>query len=284
MPPAEDLMRIDLHTHSIRSDGSDEPAELIQKAAAAGLDAVALTDHDTTAGWDEAFVAAESAGIKLIRGIEFSVTSEGRGQHLLGYGLDPDQALVAEILAKASTSREDRVAALFDRLDAMGLGVDREFVVGLAGGIPSRKHVAAGLVRAGHVDSDDAAFARYLNEGGPAYVQRYRPSIEEAIAAIKAAGGVAVIAHPRDTRRGPGVTDERFVELKAAGLDGIEVDHQSHDSPVREGLHAIAADLGLHATGSSDYHGNRRSGYDLGCNTTDPVVATALLGEAALGL
>ncbi len=271
-------MRIDLHTHSIRSDGSDTPEELVELAVAAGLDVVALTDHDTVAGWDGAAAAGERLGIKVVLGIEFSTTNVDRGQHLLGYNVDPSHPAVHEILSRGATSREDRVAALFARLDDLGLSVDREYVTSLAGGIPSRKHVAAGLAKAGHVPTDDEAFAQFLNEGGPAYVERYRPTIEQAIAAIRDAGGVSVIAHPRDGKRGPGVSEERFAELAACGLDGIEVDHQQHGVEVREELRSIASNLGLAVTGSSDYHGTRKTDHDLGCNTTEPHVAEALLG------
>lgn len=273
-------MSIDLHTHSIRSDGSDTPGELVGRAAAAGLDVVALTDHDTVAGWHEAVEAGERLGIKVVLGIEFSTTNEGCGQHLLGYNVDPTHPPTAEILARGTTSREDRISALFAKLDDLGLSVDREYVTSLAGGIPSRKHVAAGLVKAGHVGSDDEAFARFLNEGGPAYVQRYRPTIEEAIVAIRGAGGVSVIAHPRDGKRGPGVSEERLAQLSTVGLDGIEVDHQQHPADVREELRRIAANLGLAATGSSDYHGTRKIDHDLGCNLTDVEVAQGLLGSS----
>lgn len=271
-------MRVDLHTHSVRSDGSDSPRELVERAAAADLDVVALTDHDTVAGWGDAADAGQQLGIRVVLGIEFSTTNEGRGQHLLGYNLDPEHPAIAEILRRGATAREDRVAALFDRLDELDLSVDREYVTSLAGGIPSRKHIAAGLVKQGHVATDDEAFARFLNEGGPAYIQRYRPTIEDAIAAIRDAGGVSVIAHPRDDKRGPGVTEERFAELSAGGLDGIEVDHEQHTQQHRAGLRAVAANLGLAATGSSDYHGTRKTGHDLGCNLTDAEVAEKLLG------
>lgn len=193
---SKDAMRIDLHTHSNQSDGSDTPGELIEQAVAAGLDVVALTDHDTVAGWSEATEAGKRLGITVVCGIEFSTSNDGRGQHLLGYNLDPCHPSIAEILERGATSREDRVLALFAKLDELGLSIDREYVTSLAGGIVSRKHVAAGLVKKGHVDSDDEAFARYLNEDGPAYIQRYEPCIEDTILAIRGAGGVSVIAHP----------------------------------------------------------------------------------------
>ncbi len=277
-------MRIDLHTHSRLSDGTDTPAQLVEQAAAAGLDVVALTDHDTVAGWEKAIDAGVRLGIKVVCGTEFSTTNEGRGQHLLGYNFDPNHPAIAEILRRGASSRKDRALALFDRLDSLRLPVDREYITSLAGGIPSRKHVAAGMVKEGYVATEDQAFAEWLNEGRPAYVQRYRPTIEDAIAAIRDAGGVSVIAHPRDERRGPGVTGARFAELAAVGLDGIEVDHRQHEPEARAELRQIAADLGLAVTGSSDYHGRIKTDHDLGCNLTDQEVAQSLLGLNFNGL
>lgn len=276
-------MRIDLHTHSLVSDGSDTPEGLVARARAAGLDAIALTDHDTVAGWEAASAAGERLGVRVVLGIELSTSNGSRGQHLLGYNLDPAHPAVHEILRRGATAREDRVAALFSRLDDLGLPVDRDHVLSLAGGIPSRKHVAAGLVRAGHATTDDEAFAEFLNESRPAYVPRYRPTIEQAIGAIDAAGGVSVIAHSWDRKRGAVIAEERFSELASCGLDGVEVDHPAHAAEDRDALRSIAANLGLAVTGSSDYHGTRKTGHDLGCNTTDPAVAQALLGADLSG-
>ena len=272
-------MRIDLHTHSLHSDGSDTPTELVRKAAEAGLDVVALTDHDTVAGWDEAVEAGERFEIQVVRGVEFSVTSESRGAHLLGYGFDPKHSAIAEILKRSASSRTDRAEALFDKLEELGKRVDRKYVEGLAGGIVSRKHAAAGLVKAKHFKDEDAAFRELLNEGKDGYVERYRAVIDETIRAIAAAGGVSVIAHPRDVRRGPGVSDERLAELKGVGLTGVEVDHQAHAPDVRKALRGIARDLSLVITGSSDYHGTRKVDHDLGCNLTSFDAAYALLGS-----
>lgn len=272
-------MRIDLHTHSVLSDGSDSPSKLIELAAAAGLDVVALTDHDTVAGWEEATVAGDRLGIKVVRGTEFSTTNEDRGQHLLGYNFDPREEAIAEILRRATTSRAERAEALFARLDDLRLTVNREYVNSLADDVPSRMHVAHGMVSAGYVATTDKAFELYLNEGCDAYVQRYRPTIEEVIKAIRAAGGVSVVAHPRDERRGRGMTESRFAELKAVGLNGIEVDHEQHEPEVRAELRLIAANLDLVATGSSDYHGTRKTNHDLGCNLTSLENAQRLLGS-----
>ncbi len=277
-------MRIDLHTHSVLSDGTDTPAKLVEKAAEAGLNVVALTDHDTVAGWDDATAAGDRFGIKVVLGVEFSTTNEDRGQHLLGYNFRSDRSAIVEILTRAATSREDRAAKLFERLDHLGVGVDRKYVNDLASGVPSRKHMAAGMVEAKHVTTDDEAFEKWLNPGRPAYVQRYRPTIEDAIVAIRDAGGVSVIAHPRDDRGEPPITEARFAELAAAGLNGIEVDHQKHNAEARAELRSIANDLGLAATGSSDYHGTNKINHDLGCNLTDVEVAQRLLGASLDGL
>lgn len=272
------MLRIDLHTHSLCSDGSDTPTELIEKAARAGLDVVALTDHDTVSGWEESAMAAGRVGVSLVRGAEFSTEFDGHGQHLLGYEFDPDHSAVAEILRQSSTAREDRFDGLVARLEELGAPIDRAYAVDLAGGIPSRSHVAHAMVAAGHVRDLDQAFSAYLNEGAAAYVPRYRPTTPDAITAIRDAGGVAVLAHPRDAKRGTAaVTDEQIADLQRAGLAGLEVDHESHSSEVREELRALAAELGLHATGSSDYHGTRKTGHGLGCNLTRPSVAKTML-------
>ena len=275
-------MRIDLHTHSSRSDGTDTPAELVRKAAEARLDVMALTDHDTVKGWPEALAAGREHGVRVVTGIELSVTDEASGRHLLAYAVDPGHPRLAEVLRKAETSREDRIAELFMRLAELDMPVDEQRVRADAGGIPSRKHIAGAMVAAGHVADEDEAFREWLNEGRPAYVKRYRPDIVEAIEIVHDAGGKAVIAHPRDTRRGPGIDDDRMAELAEAGLDGIEVDHQAHDPGIRDDLRALAEHLGLIATGSSDHHGARKVDHDLGCNLTDPEQARRLLGELAL--
>jgi predicted metal-dependent phosphoesterase TrpH len=268
---------IDLHTHSLRSDGSDTPREVIEHAREAGLDVVALTDHDTTSGWSEAQHAADNCSITLMKGIELSTRNNGKSQHLLGYGFDPGHEAIADMLNKAATSREGRVQQLFDTLATLGVRVEHDDVWSdvETHGLPGRKHFAAALVMAGHVPDDAAAFTRYLAEGGPAYIQRWAPTIEDAIQALRAAGGVAVIAHP--WARGSVITEERFAELTDAGLNGIEIDHVEHEAPEeRARLRGIARRLGLVATGSSDYHGTKKQRNDLGCEVTDPNEAEAL--------
>jgi len=272
-------MHIDLHTHSVRSDGTDTPAELIANAAKAGLDVVALTDHDTTVGWAEAAEAADRHGIRLVCGIELSTRNQGAGQHLLGYGFDPAHPAIADMLQRAQTSREGRVEDLFSKLAELEVPVDRQEVYASVtpGGVPSRKHFAGALVSAGYVRDDIEAFDRFLDRGRPAYIRRYAPDIEETIQALRQAGGVAVIAHP--WARGATITEARFAELLEAGLGGIEVGHQEHTAQARDELEAIARNLGLAATGSSDYHGTRKTDHDLGCNRPSPEGPEALLGS-----
>ena len=271
-------MRIDLHTHSNCSDGTDNPADVIAKAAQAHLDVVALTDHDTTLGWVPAGAAAEHHGIHLVRGIELSTRNGDHGQHLLGYAFNPaDPALVA-MLARGNEAREGRTAAILERLNEHGLELtDKQVRAEVTGDATvGRPHIAAAMITAGHVSDHAEAFDDYLKPGAKAYVERYAPDIIDAIRVIAAAGGVTVIAHPRG--RKSLVPEGRFDELKAAGLTGIEVDHQEHSAAQREELRGIARNLDLVVTGSSDYHGANKKNHDLGCNLTAPEELERLLG------
>ena len=265
-------MRIDLHTHSSASDGTDTPAQLMREAAAAGLDVVALTDHDAMSGWAEAQQAADEVGITLVPGLEVSTTFAHRGVHLLGYLPDPTYApLVAEldrILAGRTSRTPGMVAALRDA----GIEITEEDVRRESGGsvAAGRPHVADALVRLGLVGDRTAAFAEFLNPGKPGYVNRYATPLEEMIPLVVAAGGVPVIAHPWGRRGGTVLDAAALSGLKDLGLAGIEVDHQDHPPELRTRLRAIAADLDLVVTGSSDHHGLGKIDHDLGVNTTDP--------------
>lgn len=277
-------MRIDLHTHSRVSDGTQSPTELVRAAAAAGLDVVALTDHDITAGWDEASAAADAAGIALVRGIEISTRFRGRGVHLLAYLPDPgDPALRAE-LERILDGRDQRVPAMLERLRALGIdGATEEALaeVTVDAAATGRPHVADLLVRLGAVGDRDQAFADYLAEGRPAYVDRYAADLVRMLGVVTGAGGVPVVAHPWG-RGSAGVLDEdAFVVLTAAGLFGIEVDHLDHDPAQRDRLRAIAAALGLVVTGSSDHHGTGKVDHDLGVETTAPDQLERILARAA---
>lgn len=276
-------MRIDLHTHSRVSDGTDAPAELVRQAAAIGLDVVALTDHDTAAGWGEAAEAARDAGIELVPGMEISTVDGHRSVHLLAYLLDPTYPPLAEELGRILAGRSARVPVMVERLQGLGIDISVEDVVveSSDAAASGRPHVADALVRLGAVRDRDEAFDRYLAAGRPAFVQRYAADLRTMIRHVSAAGGVSVIAHPWGRSRREQPDEAGFAALKAAGLSGIEVDHQDHSPEQRARLHAIARDLGLVATGSSDYHGTGKTHHDLGVNSTSPQAYADLLERAA---
>ena len=266
-------MRIDLHTHSNRSDGTDSPTALVEKAKAAGLDVVAITDHDSTAGWDEAQAAADRVGITLVRGIEISTMLDGVSVHLLGYGFDPaDTSLLSE-LDRILTGRDQRLPQLLDQLAEHDMHLTEDDVVAQSGhaAASGRPHVADAMIAAGYVADRDEAFRDWLYDDGPAYVERYGAPLREAIDLVRDAGGVSVIAHPWARRGARVLTPGVVAELAAQGLAGIEVDHNNHRDDVRAELRSLAADLGLVITGSSDYHGTGKGPeFHLGAHTTAP--------------
>ncbi|MGW5094912.1 PHP domain-containing protein [Streptomyces nodosus] len=265
-------MRIDLHTHSTASDGTDTPAELVRNAAAAELDVVALTDHDTTRGHAEA-IAALPGGVTLVTGAELSCRLDGIGMHMLAYLFDPEEPA---LLAERELVRDDRVPrahAMIAKLCDLGVPITWEQVARIAGGgSVGRPHIASALVELGVVDSVSDAFTpEWLADGGRAYVEKHESDPFEVIRLVKAAGGVTVFAHPAASKRGRTVPESAVADLAAAGLDGIEVDHMDHDRDTRARLRGLAAELGLLVTGSSDYHGSRKTCV-LGEYTTDPEV------------
>ncbi|MFI1395164.1 PHP domain-containing protein [Streptomyces sp. NPDC020681] len=265
-------MRIDLHTHSTASDGTDTPAELVRNAAAAGLDVVALTDHDTTRGHAEAAVALPE-GLTLVTGAELSCRLDGVSLHLLAYLFDPHEP---ELLRERELVRDDRVPraqAMVAKLQELGVPIDWDRVARIAGeGSVGRPHIASALVELGVVPTVSDAFTpEWIADGGRAHVVKHELDPFTAVRLVKAAGGVAVFAHPMAAQRGRTVSEKVIAELATAGLDGIEVDHMDHDAPARERLRVLAADLGLLATGSSDYHGSRKT-CRLGDYTTDPEI------------
>ena len=275
-------MRIDLHTHSRVSDGTDAPADLVRAAREHGIDVVALTDHDTAAGWDEAAAAAEETGVELVRGMEISTRHEGHSVHLLAYLPDPAYPPLAAELDKVLEGRSDRVPRMLARLNDLGIAITPDDVAAVSrdATVSGRPHVADALVRLGVVADRTEAFDRYLGWGKPAYLDRYAAGLVDTIGLVAAAGGVSVIAHPWG-RSGSERPDEGdLARLVDAGLSGIEVDHQDHGPQARERLRAIARNLDLVVTGSSDYHGSGKADHDLGVNTTAPEEYARLLGLA----
>jgi predicted metal-dependent phosphoesterase TrpH len=278
--------RIDLHTHSTASDGTDSPTELVAAAAAAGIDVLAITDHDTTAGWDEA-AAALPTGMTLLRGAEFScVSPTGRGDrdvsvHLLGYLFDPGHEAVVTEQTRLRAERVDRLHRMTEKMAADGYPVDLETVFALLpeGASAGRPHLARALVAAGVVESVSAAFDTLLHNGSPYYVPKVDTPVVTAIEMVRAAGGVAVFAHPFARRRGRVVEPSVIVELAAAGLAGVEVDHPDHVPEDRALLAGLAADLGLVTTGSSDYHGTNKI-TPIAAETTAPESLEMLVSRA----
>jgi predicted metal-dependent phosphoesterase TrpH len=278
-------LRIDLHTHSSASDGTDDPAELVRVAARAGLDVVALTDHDTTAGWAAA-AAACPPGLRLVRGAEFScVSPDGRGGrvsvHLLGYLFDPAHPAMLDEQARLRVERRDRLVRMVTLLAEDGYPVNpATFLDRFPPELPAgRPHLARALVEQGVVASVDDAFARLLNNSSPYYIPRADTPVERAVRMIDEAGGVAVFAHPFARKRGRVVHPSVISELAEVGLAGVEVDHPDHSPEDRERLRAQAAELGLLATGSSDYHGANKT-TPIGAETTAPEAFERLVARA----
>ena len=268
-------MRIDLHTHSSVSDGTDLPAELVAKAAEAGLDVVALTDHDTFAGLSEAVAAGQRVGIRVLEGMELSCVRHGQSVHLLAYGADPASADLGTELDLVRAGRRNRLSPVLARLAELGVPVTEAEVREQVGRSPSlgRPHIADALVARGHVRDRQEAFDRFLADGRPAHVRRYGIELGRGVDLVHAAGGVAVVAHPWGRGREHLLPPDALAALvEEHGLDGFEVDHQDHPAEARRRLRRLADDLGVLATGSSDYHGLGKVEHDLGCNTTAPEV------------
>lgn len=265
-------MRIDLHTHSRVSDGTDSPGELVRRAHEQGLDVVALTDHDTYDGWGEALAAAEECDIELVPGVEISTQLEGHGIHLLAYFVDPGYRPLARELARIRIDRRERLQRISNRLTQTGMPVELSEILAVArhASTVGRPHVADVMVAKGYVRDRDEAFALWLSAGRIGFVEKYAPDVVATIAHVHAAGGIAVLAHPAARGWRGLIAADTLTLLANAGLDGIEVDHQGHDLDARVALRAAAADLDLIATGSSDYHGKGKADHDLGVNTTAP--------------
>ncbi len=275
-------MRIDLHTHSVASDGTDAPDEVVASAAEAGLDVVGLTDHDTTAGWVAAEAAALRHGIALVRGAELSCRAEGTSVHLLAYLYDPaDAGLLAEA-GRVRASREGRAQEMVRRL-AADYPVTWADVVAQTGpdATVGRPHIADALVAAGVLPDRSAAFTSLLTQDSPYYVQHYATALVDAVRLVLAAGGVPVMAHPGASNRGRVLSDAAIRAAADAGLVGLEVHHRDHTPEQVARLTALAAELGLIVTGSSDYHGLGKPNV-LGERTTAPSVLAAIVERGRL--
>jgi len=284
-------VRIDLHAHSSASDGTDTPAELMAAAVAAGLDVIAITDHDSTRGWDEA-VCARPEGLTLVRGAELSCAhraapgpdgAPGRrtSLHMLAYLFDPTAQAFVDERVRLREDRRRRGREIVERMIADGLPITWERVSELAGdGAVGRPHMARVLVEQGAVASVNEAFDRYLRDSSRYFVDKADTDVFAAIALTLASGGAPVFAHPFARRRGRIVDEAVIADLAAAGLVGLEVDHPDHAPEDRDALRGIAANLGLIVTGSSDYHGTNKT-TPLGAELTDPEQYEALAAAAS---
>jgi len=270
-------MTIDLHTHSTASDGTVPPAAIPALAREAGLEVVALTDHDTLAGLAAAGRAAREAGVEFVPGVEISCRIDEVEVHLLGYFVDPGHRPLTDELELIRLDRSNRAVRMVHRCREFGADITIEQVRAIAGTAAiGRPHVAAALVAAGVVAQPAEAFTdRWIGDGGRADVPKHVLTAERAIGLVRAAGGAAVLAHPRSFKRRAEVTDAQFAELVVAGLAGIEVDHPEHEPTVRSALRHLATELGVLATGSSDFHGDRKP-VRLGEFTTPREVLAAL--------
>ena len=262
---------IDLHTHTTWSDGTDTPRGLINAALTSGLTTIAITDHDSIAGWSEAMSALRGE-LALVLGAEIScLTETGTSVHMLGLLFDGNNLDIQAMLEQTRDDRVPRMVKMIELLNSAGIEITMADVEASKepGATLGRPHLADALVARGHITSRDAAFQGLLNNDSEFYVAHMAPTPEVAIAQIRRAGGVAVIAHPYASHRGEFLTSEDFTSLVAAGLNAIEVDHRDQNPVEREILRAIARDMNLVVTGSSDYHGRGKLNV-LGENRTDP--------------
>lgn len=262
---------IDLHTHSSRSDGTDTPAELVAKAAALGITTLALTDHDTTAGWAEASASLPS-GLDLVLGAEIStLTQEGISVHMLGLLFDGTHSGMQMMLEESRDQRLPRMRKMIELMQADGFDITIDDVMSQLsdGATLGRPHLADALVSKRIVATRDEAFKDLLHNDSKYYVTHIAPTPEDAITMIKQAGGVSIIAHAFASKRGEIIDIEYFQQLKTAGLDAVEVDHRDHSVEERFELARIAVELDLIITGSSDYHGSGKLNH-LAENVTSP--------------
>jgi len=262
---------IDLHTHTTVSDGTDTPAQLVNKALAQGLDTLAITDHDAIAGWSSATQTLRG-DLKLVLGAEIScLTKAGISVHMLGLLFDGTNSALLEALENTRDERLPRMRKMIALMQADGIDISIADIEAAmpTGATMGRPHLADALVAKKIIKTRDEAFLELLNNESKYYVAHMAPTPEDAVKLIRAAGGVAVIAHPFASLRGQILQSSDFIDLKAAGLNGIEVNHRDQSNEERLSLLSIVSDLDLVMTGSSDYHGTGKLN-SLGENVTDP--------------
>ncbi len=273
---------IDLHAHSTRSDGTYSPTDVFRLAAERGLDVVALTDHDTTDGLEEAAAAADVHGVEFVPGVEFSATYEGSSIHVLGYYADPAHPEYVAELQRLRDDRFRRGELMVEKLQALGYPISFERVREISGGGNIvRPHIARALVEAGVVATEKDAFTEeFIADGGRADVQKHALHPLDALALIRDAGGVCVLAHPGMWASQRSVPQELIESMAKSGMAGLEVDHPDHTPEMRERYRDLAGRLGIVATGASDFHGRTEEPIMLGTETTDPEAFARLKAAA----
>ena len=260
------MSSVDLHLHTTASDGRFTPAELVRRAAAAGLTVIAVTDHDTTAAVGEVQALAQARGMMAVSGIEITAVEAARDVHMLGYFLDPADRALNEFLTGQRVARIARIEAIGERLAALGMPVDLKPLLDDArrqtGRSIGRPKVARAMIDAGYVANTREAFDKWLARGCPAFIERTGASPEDVIALLHRAGGIASLAHPGRT-----AIDNRIAALKDAGLDALEVYHSDHDAAAIDTYRRIGDSLGLLVTGGSDFHGDPAHGVEPGTSS-----------------
>ncbi|NNC74900.1 MAG: PHP domain-containing protein [Acidimicrobiia bacterium] len=267
-------MAVDLHLHSKLSDGTETPEHVVEMAVAAGMTAVSLTDHDHLDGTERARDAAEAAGLGYVSGTELSVQWDGGPMHMLAYRIDPDEGPLTDRLTEVRRGRETRNERMVERLQELGYDIEFDEVAAVAGGpVIGRPHMAHVLIEKGYFDAVSDVFDRVLGNGRPGYVERERLEAFDAIRLTAEAGGVTVIAHPHTIGVGREDYERAFADLAAAGLGGIECYYPEYSTEVRDRLASTAANLGLIATGGSDFHGQSvKPGLEVGVGFGDLAV------------
>jgi 3',5'-nucleoside bisphosphate phosphatase len=274
-------MAVDLHSHSIASDGSDKPTHLVELALEKGLTALALTDHDTQAGVADARSAATGTGLELIPGTELSLEYDAGGMHLVVLWLEPGPGPLQDRLGELQGGREQRNERIVKILTDSGMPIDISEIHEEAGdGSVGRPHIAAVMVTKGYVPDLGAAFEEWLGTGKPAYVGRPRLNPEEGIALARQSGAVPVLAHPHTLgiSRAADMAD-MLNRLREAGLVGLEAIYSSYHRHEREGNADLARRFGLIPSGGSDYHGTYKEGLDVGSGYGDLVVPDSTVDE-----
>jgi predicted metal-dependent phosphoesterase TrpH len=270
---------IDLHTHTSVSDGTETPSQLVESAVEAGLGAIAVTDHDSTAGWQEAFTAAAGTGLTVVPGMELSTNYGPASVHMLAYLFDPLDAAIVTETARIRDGRLHRAEKIVERIaEDYDLTWDDVIAESSDGATLGRPHIADALVRKGHVPNRSAAFESILHWRGSYYEKYYAPSPLEGVRMIVAAGGVPVLAHPATYGKYRPMTDSVIRTLTDEGLFGLEIDHRDNTEEGKRHLRALAGELGLQVTGASDYHGIGKANR-LGENTTSPEVLEKLIAR-----